>query len=1192
MVRGEDLIPDSRLGEDYTDLLEHEAIAKSVAEIALKAHAPVNIALFGPWGSGKSSVYSMIERHLRVVAGKRVRMARYDAWKYGGQELKRNFIDSISDDLGLGKEEEFDDGLYQEQTQAHLSILKWVKENWGSLLAGIGLAAVVAALWVVVQALAAMAFTDQGFNASATALLPQAGTVFGLALVAVLVGPKAFEGAVITRKKPAPVGADQFAKRFQSLVKMVRSGKTERLVVFIDELDRCAPEDVVATLIDLKTFLDQDGCAFIVAADREVLERALRKLPQAKPVREDEPYYATPGAFLDKIFQHQIALPPLRSRALTKFARDLADSRGGVWEELRARSQHTYELAIFALVPVHVRSPRRVKVLLNNYATTVRIAEARDISWLERAHELAVLTVLQTEFPVVAEELRRAPRLLRYLRGDEEAQTIEAREAVRRFSIEAESAKSDPDKAEEAPAGELLVDVGDAHSGHVEQANATLRRHLATYLAKVAAARINDPRPDLLYLQGAAGRETLGDPRLGDVIDFATDTAPDQVVAQFEGQESTTLAIAIPLLVTEGDTATGPGRKFAYEAACKLIEHLDPEHREVVARDAGPSLVAAAKANALSHESLPGALLVACWSDASELVEDILNDLRHEPDLESLFNRFAQLLPLLDDESSLAMIEILAERFDDLPHPLLTALSKAPIKNAEELWHRVRDSVLETLNDLETPEPTPVQPGRPRPTQESTGKGIERLEELIAIATSRSDGERLLSEIFTSAQSVKACGPLRNWALDNADSHIAPMASPVLRARHALLGLHDYPTTNWDAWSPLLPDIPADEDASVSALAADVLTSKILPSIATSNDVAFLRELPALARQVYKLSAIDAANLAEALAITLSAVGWDGADNDDEEATLLWARKDALFNTAVTFLSSGAEARLAEPLVEDLALVPHSLGLTSSVTTNWLKLCEKLPPDSAKSLSDRLDDYELSQGEEAAVLRLKLGVRAVFGGDAPPVDEVARVPAAERATTLLDAWLGLGPTPDEVRSLIGQVTMTAPALGRYCSRLSTDERTRIWVALAEANSTTGLLKAVGQAGVGAAAVEYTRAALKDKTRETERTERVDLLIETRPSADPGVENQVKKAASELAQDLLARNVAGDLRSAARVVVWARGAGYGHVLTLRGKFTEGVSQHNKALSKSLASDLADLGLLAAPKKGALAKLLGR
>ncbi|MFA1538067.1 P-loop NTPase fold protein [Actinomadura monticuli] len=102
-----DLIPDNRLAPGAQDLLEHDAIARGVAEIAWTAETPVNIALFGAWGSGKSSVYSMIKQHLDRIAPKQVRVARYDAWKYGGRELKRNFIDSLAHELKLGDKPEF-----------------------------------------------------------------------------------------------------------------------------------------------------------------------------------------------------------------------------------------------------------------------------------------------------------------------------------------------------------------------------------------------------------------------------------------------------------------------------------------------------------------------------------------------------------------------------------------------------------------------------------------------------------------------------------------------------------------------------------------------------------------------------------------------------------------------------------------------------------------------------------------------------------------------------------------------------------------------------------------------------------------------------------------------------------------------------------------------------------------------------
>ncbi|MBA3866579.1 MAG: hypothetical protein H0X42_09590 [Solirubrobacterales bacterium] len=114
-----------------------------------------------------------------------------------------------------------------------------------------------------------------------------------------------------------------------------RRTRRKRLIFFIDELDRCSAEDIAETLKALRTFLDQENCVFVVAADRDVLEAALPKSEQTTPINAEMPYYSTAGAYLDKIFQHQITLPPLRSRSLAKFARTLtSETEGGIWEEL------------------------------------------------------------------------------------------------------------------------------------------------------------------------------------------------------------------------------------------------------------------------------------------------------------------------------------------------------------------------------------------------------------------------------------------------------------------------------------------------------------------------------------------------------------------------------------------------------------------------------------------------------------------------------------------------------------------------------------------------------------------------------------------------------------------------------------------------------------------------------------------
>lgn len=1255
VVRPGDLIPDNRLTADAPDLLEHDAIARGVAEIAWSADAPVNIALFGAWGSGKSSVYSMIERHLERVAPKRVRVARYDAWKYGGRELKRNFINSLAHELGLDDKPEFSHGLENEQVETKLETWKWVKKNWRSLVVGVLLAAALATLWILAQAGVVWAFTDHGFKATARVVAIGGGTVFGLALVAALVGPKAFEGAVITNKAAAPEGSDQFAKRFNDLVKAALKGKHERLVVFIDELDRCDPKDVVATLIDLKTFLDQDKCAFIVAADREVIERALRKVPQAKPVREDEPYYATPGAFLDKIFQHQLALPPLRTRALTKFAHDLVDNQGGVWEELRGRDAvgtDTFDRAVFALVPVHVRSPRRVKVLLNNFATNARIASSRGIDWLDRAHEIAVLTVLQTEFPAVADELRRVPRLLAYLRDDaapstelrsivdqyrfnpdEQAKTADAipltaqtmvaamAQAMAQVMVHADGADGDAaDAAADTAAGRLLSDDGTTSGVHeLEVASHNLRRHLANYLAKVAAAGIRDPRPDLFYLQVAGGREALPDPRLGDVIDLVADTAPDTVVEAFAEQTSATLAVAIPLVVIEGDGEGGPGQQFAYESACRLAENLDPDDRGGVAQQIAPSLIAAANAGTLSDASLPGALLVTCWNnadDADDVVTQVLKRVAGRGPSERLLDGLTVLLPELGKNAQTQLIEMLADRFGNHRQPLLTALREAPVDSAVALWSAASDRVLRVLNELELPEAetapatatggTATRSVATPPAQEPTGDGVALLNDIVDVVIERSDHEPLLSAIVATAQSSAAAKPLRDWVAENADQLVGTMSSPARRAKHALVGMDRNRGPYRRTWALTLPepDVPSAPGTSataapgalqveVTALANELLEA-LVSAFATAEE-AELRTLPDLVVKVAGWGSVIGEDLADIVASTVQSIGWTGGGTEDAAGQAVWDRKERLLSVSAALarpLGSDDQIQVFAPFVTDLAAMLDEFKLTPYAVENWIKLVAQLPTGAAEALAAEVDRHEPVEDETAAVLKMRLAVRLVFGGAAPAASELTDLDQEELTTAIVDAWLTLRPAAAEARQVLTIATCKAAALRAYCDTLDTDDRTDIWLTLRTTNAAEGALRAAGAGGLGVAAVQDVRERIKQAGREPDRADMASQLMAGAPASD--VVGAMKKAVSELANDLLDRDTTGDFRTAAELVRWVGGPGHGHMLNLRQKFNGAPEGRRNALPQALRDALVAMTLMTPPprkKKFRRPKLFG-
>lgn len=1194
-VQTDDLIPDNRLLSDETDLLEHQAIAKAVAEIALTARTPVNIALFGAWGSGKSSIYSMVESHLTAIASN-VKVARYDAWKYGGKELKRNFVDSLARDLALADEPELSTGLERTVSDTRIALGSWLWRNKLSLVGGLLAAIVVAVLWVVLIATAATVFAQSGFAATAKSLIPNVGTVFGLALLAALLGPKVLEGLTVTTETPAPEDADQFAKRFSVLVTKARSKSRHPLIVFIDELDRCAPSDVVATLRDLKTFLDQENCAFIVAADREVIVRSLREeATEAKPIREEEPYYATPGAFLDKIFQHQISLPPLRARALTDFARALTDAQqGGVWADMRGVGGGCYDRAIFALVPVHVRSPRRVKVLLNNFATNARIVEARGLPWLDRTHEIAVLTVLQTEFPSLIDDLRRVPRLLTYLRQEEDPASAEVREIVAKYTTPRDAESTD------GPAGDEIINNDESASGVLlqQKANETLRRQLHNYLNKIAAAKIQDPRPDLLYLKPAVNRDRLPDPALGDAIDFATDTAPVQTIAAFADEDSETLAIAVPLLAIEGDNAVGVGKEFAYESACLLVERVDPTDLELLAEQVHPSLRAALTSGVLTNESLPGALLVAAWSGDFEVVRSAFGSSRVSDVPDELLARFTPLLRRVPDTVASDIASLLAARFDTAPEPLLKALASVPVSTAQMLWSEVSESVVAAINELELPTPEESEEvklagaGGTGSSSESagpTGQGIALAAALVEAAQERDDGEALVSDIFASLQIPPADKLIIQWTLSNADRVVSPMGSPVRKARHAILGIRAFMSGAWMRWGAYLPaldDVVPGEQLRNEA--TGLVLRRLLPQFKESASAIPIGELADLTQRVGEWSSHSVTQIAKVAGETLDAMPWSEAGADSDAREVLWGRKRLFYRTLLALApEANPTAGVGAILIDDLSSVVDAYELDRQTVTRFAEVCGEFPTNLIREISDRIDAFNELAGQEALTLELRLLVRGHYGGQPVPASDLLALEEALRSTPISGAWLSLRPSVKDVMAVVGEFPFTPAALAAYASLQSLDDRTELWVAAEKNRLADQMLKALGKYGVGAEAVDHIRECVNGISREPERSKKVKRLRLAQP-AEGSAASAVQKSAGILATDLMRNNVAGDLRSAAELMSWAGGAVARDRVSLRGLFDEQAKAHRNAFTKSLFADLEKLGLLS--KKKSLKELV--
>jgi hypothetical protein len=658
LVSAADLIPDRALREPDIDAFNHDAIAANLAEHVVCAETPLNIALYGPWGSGKSSAFELLRRRLD---GKPVKLVHYDASRYGGESLHRNFISHSASELEFKdceKNRRFHDGMYEGRKSAAVrmpeSMSDWKKVGaplWTLAVTLIGLLLLVALVGFGVSYL-----TDKSPLNQIAAFIVGLAVPVGVMALLVAAAKAVLDGATVTTEESQPSADEQFRRRFDELVEAARGKhKVDRLVFFIDELDRCTPDDVVKTLVSIKTFLDHDECVFIVAADRDVLEQALTTdLKQATPPNEDNPYYTSASSFLDKVFHHQMFLPPLRKMKLTHFARELVSKRDGLWKELRDEGDQRYlDRVIYALVPSHVVSPRRVKVLLNNFATNARVIQSRGIALADRAPEIAKLTVLQTEFPSLAADLPQEPRLPDLLLDPPENQSPRLKRLLDRHLVHLDSQGLPLQNRSSEPLPEtdpLLAPDEDDDEGR-QRIAAVQNRDLYRYLRRASGVGITGPARDLLYLEGAGNDHGLDDAALSETIERDALETPETVLAEVTDLPTEDKLAVVGLLCDTSEAEFGDERANVITTLMGVVELLGAD----VARRA-PRVVDALRAfeseQQLDERHLIGALRLGLSLDTGEgraLVGEVSADERLYDD-PALVVRAVGLIEEMPDE--------------------------------------------------------------------------------------------------------------------------------------------------------------------------------------------------------------------------------------------------------------------------------------------------------------------------------------------------------------------------------------------------------------------------------------------------------------------------------------------------------------------------------------------------------------
>lgn len=326
------------------DPFSHDDYAQAAAETLIDADRTFTLGLFGDWGLGKTTI---IRRLGKLVRDRGLAFVEFDVWRFEGDALRRQFLRETATQLKKGghlsrrynpskelRDLEIDVPVVQESLR--LSVLGVIR----ALLIGcvVGLA-----LYLFLRSRAPTALfghATKKSTANEIAFILGATTFLYNVLSQMLL----VEQRVMTvRRVEEP---ERFYAKFQALLQKT---KAERVVIAIDNLDRCSPPLVDTMLATIKTYLepaqesadarkprrlwrnrDAAGAVFVIAADdaavrRHMVGREIRSLPTPTEGQAQQALLAEAEGrvdeYLRKFFDASIRLRPILQEDIRKYTR-------------------------------------------------------------------------------------------------------------------------------------------------------------------------------------------------------------------------------------------------------------------------------------------------------------------------------------------------------------------------------------------------------------------------------------------------------------------------------------------------------------------------------------------------------------------------------------------------------------------------------------------------------------------------------------------------------------------------------------------------------------------------------------------------------------------------------------------------------------------------------------------------------
>ncbi len=262
---------------DNAKYFNFDAYSDSISKIILNKEnkTPFTIAINGKWGSGKTTLMKTLREKLDSESGKennrKIRSVWFDAWKYSEtNSMLAALLFEIFEEMGRSKN--------------------------------------------VIDKLKAKVVGGKRIN-----LLKEFADLAKILTLGQVELDKWFENPAYKEKLSFyDVFQEYMKKILLSFVLDEEDGKYNDekgiLVIFIDDLDRCPPENITKILESINLFFNQEGCFFIIGTDISLISNAIDQKYTIKGFSGRD--------YIKKMIQLQFNLPAIRHDDIEKFMKD------------------------------------------------------------------------------------------------------------------------------------------------------------------------------------------------------------------------------------------------------------------------------------------------------------------------------------------------------------------------------------------------------------------------------------------------------------------------------------------------------------------------------------------------------------------------------------------------------------------------------------------------------------------------------------------------------------------------------------------------------------------------------------------------------------------------------------------------------------------------------------------------------